>query len=190
MTGYLKEKEVIKVLMRCRNSYNSDCCERCAFYREDNCIEKLCSEALLLISKKDAEINILRSENNRLLQKQQEPKLIKRPNPSPKRKGCRAVVCVETGEVFPTLKEAGENKNVQRTNIWGCCNGKCESCGGYHWRYATEEETKSLDLINRQQAEIDILIRKKENLRDEICVLQAENERLREIEYMYNDLCR
>ena len=51
-------------------------------------------------------------------------------------------------------------------------------------------EEKVFDLINRQKAEIDILIRKKEKLRDEICELQAENERLREIEYMYNDLCR
>ena len=147
MTGHLKEKEVIKVLMRCRNSYNSDCCERCVFYREDNCIEKLCSEALLLISKKDEVINILQLENNRLLQKPQEPKLIKSSKVDfnlPKRKGSRAVVCVETGEVFPTIKEAGENKNVQRTNIWGCCNGKCESCGGYHWRYATEEEIKKV----------------------------------------------
>ena len=48
----------------------------------------------------------------------------------------------------------------------------------------------ALKLINRQKAEIDILIRKKETLRDEICELQAEVERLKEIEYMYNDLCK
>ena len=49
---------------------------------------------------------------------------------------------------------------------------------------------KAIDLINRQQAEIDILIRKKESLRDEICELQTEVERLKEFEYMYNDLCK
>ena len=38
----------------------------------------------------------------------------------------------------------------------------------------------SLDLINRQKAEIDILIRKKEALRDEIVEQQAEIERLKE----------
>ena len=37
-----------------------------------------------------------------------------------------------------------------------------------------------LRIINRQQAEIDILIRKKETLRDEVAELQAEIERLRE----------
>ena len=46
----------------------------------------------------------------------------------------------------------------------------------------------ALDLINRQKAEIeqlkaeiDIIIRKKETLRDEIFKLQTENERLREM---------
>ena len=46
------------------------------------------------------------------------------------------------------------------------------------------------DLMQRQQLEIDMLIRKKEVLRDEIAEQQAEIERLKEIEYMYNDLCR
>lgn len=38
----------------------------------------------------------------------------------------------------------------------------------------------ALDLINRQKTEIDILIRKKETLRDEIAEHQAEIERLKE----------
>ena len=53
----------------------------------------------------------------------------------------------------------------------------------------------ALNLIKRQKAEIrqkdieiDMLIRKKESLRDEICELQSEVERLKEFEYMYNDL--
>lgn len=37
----------------------------------------------------------------------------------------------------------------------------------------------ALDLLNRKDAEIDIILRKKEKLRDEICELQAENERLK-----------
>lgn len=53
----------------------------------------------------------------------------------------------------------------------------------------------ALDLIKRQRAEIeqkdieiDILIRKKEALKDEISELQSEVERLKEIAYMYNSL--
>lgn len=44
------------------------------------------------------------------------------------------------------------------------------------------------NLIQCQQAEINMLIRKKESLRDEICELQTEIERLKEFEYMYNSL--
>lgn len=50
--------------------------------------------------------------------------------------------------------------------------------------------SSALDIINRQKTEIDILIRKKEALKDEISELKAEVERLQEIEFMYNELCR
>ena len=46
------------------------------------------------------------------------------------------------------------------------------------------------DLIQCQQIEIGMLIRKKESLRDEICELQSEIERLKEFEYMYNSLLK
>ena len=42
-----------------------------------------------------------------------------------------------------------------------------------------------LNVIKRQESEIYMLIRKKELLRDEICELQSEVERLKEFEYMY-----
>ena len=44
--------------------------------------------------------------------------------------------------------------------------------------------------LDLQKTEIDILIRKKEVLRNEISELQAENKRLKEIEYMYNSLLK
>lgn len=46
----------------------------------------------------------------------------------------------------------------------------------------------AFDEVERQKAEIEILIRKKESLRDEICELQLEVERLKEFEYAYNKL--
>ena len=64
---------------------------------------------------------------------------------------------------------------------------------GEHWGcgFLTTQNIKdTLDLLRQKDAEISILIRKKEALRDEIAELQAEIVRLREIEYMYNDLCR
>ena len=45
----------------------------------------------------------------------------------------------------------------------------------------------AIDLINRQKTEIDILIRKKETLKDEIAELQAENERWKRLFNSLND---
>ena len=47
----------------------------------------------------------------------------------------KKVMCVETGEVFLTLNEAGKFINIKYpTNISRAIkrNGKC---GGYHWKY-------------------------------------------------------
>ena len=49
---------------------------------------------------------------------------------------------------------------------------------------------KAIEIIKRQQTEIEILIRKKEALRDEVAEQQVEIERLKEFEYMYNELCK
>lgn len=48
----------------------------------------------------------------------------------------RSVVCVETNEKFCSLKEAASKFGLQLPLIWKCCNGKQDTTGGYHWRYA------------------------------------------------------
>ncbi len=50
----------------------------------------------------------------------------------------RAVICVETGEVFQTVRAAAAQTKVVRTSITGCCAGRSKTCGGYHWQYAKE----------------------------------------------------
>lgn len=54
----------------------------------------------------------------------------------------KPVVCIETGEVFLSQKEAGEIKGICYRHICDCCKGKNQTCGGYHWRYATREEAE------------------------------------------------
>lgn len=54
----------------------------------------------------------------------------------------KAVVCIETGEVFSSQKEAGQIKGITYQHICNCCKGKKQTCGGYHWRYATKEEAE------------------------------------------------
>ena len=45
------------------------------------------------------------------------------------------VICIETGEIFNSIKEASEKYNIFATHITRVCKGKKKSCGGYHWKY-------------------------------------------------------
>lgn len=58
------------------------------------------------------------------------------------KKVSKAVVCIETCEVFSSQKEAGKMKGITYQHICECCKGKKQTCGGYHWRYATREEAE------------------------------------------------
>lgn len=52
----------------------------------------------------------------------------------------KPVLCVETGVVYPSAKEAGRQTVVHRTTIIKCCRGKQNTAGGYHWQYAENNE--------------------------------------------------
>lgn len=47
-----------------------------------------------------------------------------------------AVQCVETGEIFPSVKAAAQAISVIYVNICQCCRYPTRTSGGYHWRYA------------------------------------------------------
>mgnify|MGYP002429491038 FL=1 len=48
----------------------------------------------------------------------------------------RSVICVETGEIFPTISSAAKAVNVSRQTISSCARGCSKSGGGFHWKYA------------------------------------------------------
>lgn len=52
----------------------------------------------------------------------------------------RKVLCVETGIIFDTIKEAGAFKGGSEKNIIACCAGRLKTSGGYHWRYVNGVE--------------------------------------------------
>lgn len=47
-----------------------------------------------------------------------------------------AVVCVETGEVFPCIRYACDKYGVRSSSVSAVCRGKLKTTGGYHWQYA------------------------------------------------------
>lgn len=57
-----------------------------------------------------------------------------------KNKNSKPVICVETGEMFASQGEVKRLTGINDTSVNKCCRGVKKTAGGYHWRYATEEE--------------------------------------------------
>lgn len=47
----------------------------------------------------------------------------------------RAVICVETGEIFDTMKEAGVKYNCSSSLICSVCRNNKKAAKGFHWQY-------------------------------------------------------
>lgn len=48
-----------------------------------------------------------------------------------------AVVCVETNEIFSSIRDACSKYGIHPSNLCNCCKGKKKTANGLHWRYAT-----------------------------------------------------
>lgn len=55
--------------------------------------------------------------------------------PSTYEKCCRKVRCVETNEIFDSIKAAAERYNLKAPNISAVLAGRNKVCGGFHWEY-------------------------------------------------------
>lgn len=51
----------------------------------------------------------------------------------------RAIICIDTGEIFPTIKSAAKAKNLCRDTIQNYLNRKSNGGGGYRWKYYDKE---------------------------------------------------
>lgn len=47
----------------------------------------------------------------------------------------KKVLCVETGEVFESIKDTYRKTGMSSGGISAVCNGKRKTTGGYHWRF-------------------------------------------------------
>ena len=55
-----------------------------------------------------------------------------------KAKISKKCVCIETGIVYYSTKEAKIQTGICDTSIQKCCRGKQQTAGGYHWKYYEE----------------------------------------------------
>jgi len=56
-------------------------------------------------------------------------------------KNRKEVICIETGEVYRSIKEASRKTNIDKKNISNCCKKikYYNTAGGYHWQYYNEK---------------------------------------------------
>ena len=49
----------------------------------------------------------------------------------------KPVLCVETGRIYPSIREAARQTNIPNTHISACCLNKPhhKTAGGYHWKH-------------------------------------------------------
>ena len=50
-------------------------------------------------------------------------------------KKSKQVLCVETGKIYPSLRQAERELGISHNNISAACRGLQKTCGGFHWRY-------------------------------------------------------
>lgn len=55
----------------------------------------------------------------------------------------KPILCVETGEIFCSVTDAGNSKCISAGNISKACRGDLKTTGGYTWRYVNETDVTS-----------------------------------------------
>ena len=55
----------------------------------------------------------------------------------------KAVICVETGEIFPSISDAAKHYGILNQGISDVLNGKKVTSGGFHWKYADGRPDKT-----------------------------------------------
>ena len=51
----------------------------------------------------------------------------------------KKVICITTGEIFNSMREACRKYNISSGSMTECCQGKRKTAGGYKWEYFKEE---------------------------------------------------
>lgn len=47
----------------------------------------------------------------------------------------KAVICLETQQIYSSMKEAQRKTGISNTCISDCCNHKSLTAGGFHWEF-------------------------------------------------------
>ena len=65
-------------------------------------------------------------------------------------KNKRAVVCIETGEIFESIAAAAKWVNMSRSSISDVIYGRSKSAGGYHWKFDEKNNEVEEDFFHKR----------------------------------------
>lgn len=117
---------------------------------EDENMQKANRITVLRAKREYQMIKQARQQKQQQMQQQQQQKVkemiekieaANKVNEDGKRKRNRSVMCITTGEIFNTIKDAVKKYKVHATNISACCRGKTKHTGTLpdgtplEWRY-------------------------------------------------------
>ena len=76
---------------------------------------------------------------------------------------CRPIVCIETREVFPSPVIAFQKRGACLSSLYCIINSKrgMRRSGGYHWRLATDEDFKGINVKEFLVGEEPIIIERR-----------------------------
>lgn len=52
----------------------------------------------------------------------------------------KAVVCVETNDIYESIREASRQTGINKCSIAECCRGTQKTAGGYHWKFKKDSK--------------------------------------------------
>ena len=64
-------------------------------------------------------------------------------------KNCKAVICIDTGEVFTSCMDAAEHAGVHFTAMASACLGKTRTCNGKRYCYLSEAAENLNSIVTR-----------------------------------------
>ena len=109
-------------------------------------VSKLSDELKLPIEKTVAIYNLISGKNRSAFSVGERINMIKDPNykvnteRKKPTKDIRPIRCIETGQIFESVKAANEFYGKKQTNISAVCRGERSIALGYHWKYIDEQE--------------------------------------------------
>jgi len=60
------------------------------------------------------------------------------------------VICIETGIIYPSVREAERQNNYTKNSLGNCLNGYNHTAQGYHWKYV-DKETPKFDIEKKRK---------------------------------------